>query len=245
MCTMARCWSRDSSRRVAVLGLALLITAGVAFPALAADIETRDFAVVVAGKPAGEVHMTIHRQDNGSVVMRCDTDIKVTIGLASYKYVYRGLEVWKDNRLQRLDSNTDDNGKRYIVSAVAEADGLRVKVNNVERMAKPEVWLTSYWCLPDAKLRTGTIVMLDADNGRDLDGKLQYVATEKRRLAGQEVTLNHYRLSGKVQVELWYDGSERLVRQEWMEMGHKTTLELARVRLVAASLPSAPHLTNA
>jgi hypothetical protein len=209
-----------------VLALALVLAAG---PSRAADIETRDFSVVVAGKPAGEVHMTIHRQDNGSIVMRCDTDIKVNL-VVNYKFIYRGLEVWKDHRLVRFDSNTDDNGKRYIVSAVAEKDKLKVKVNNVERVVRGDVWLTSYWSLPAPKLRSGPIVLLDADNGRELDAKIQFVANEKLRIAGHEVTLNHYRLTGKVTVDLWYDGSDRLVRQEWSEQGHKAILELLRVR---------------
>jgi hypothetical protein len=225
---------RDSGRAVrrslllAVATLAVLTVTGAALRG--GEIETRDFMVQVSGKPAGEVHMTIHKQDNGTIQMRCDTDIKVSLLIGSYRYVYRGLEVWKDQRLVRFDSNTDDNGTRFIVSAVAEPAGLRVKVNNADRVVKSEVWLTSYWCLPDPKLRSDTIPLIDADTGKDLAGKLRFVANEKRRLAGQETTLNHYKLTGKVNVDLWYDGSERLVRQEWVEQGHKTVVELIRVR---------------
>jgi hypothetical protein len=198
--------------------------------ARAADVETRDFTVLISGKPSGEVHMTIHRQEDGSVVMRCDTDIKVAFGILHYKYVYRGLEVWKDRRLIRLDSNTDDNGKRFVVSAVPDGANLKMKVNNVEKQVRGDVWVTSYWTLPDPKIRAGQLTVLDADSGKMLDGKLGFIATEKLRVAGQEVTLNHYRFAGKVNVELWYDGSERLVRQEWTEQAHKTVLELLRVR---------------
>lgn len=174
--------------------------------------------------------MTIHRQDDGSIQMRCDTDIKVSFGLLRYKYVYRGLEVWKDRRLVRLDSNTDDNGKRFIVSAAAKDTNLDLKVNNVEKQVRGDVWVTSYWTLPDPKRRAETLAILDADNGTILEGKLSFVATEKLRIAGQEVSLNHYRITGKTTIDLWYDGSERLVRQEWTEQGHKTLLELLRVR---------------
>ena len=228
MSSPTRCRPFDGSRWVALLTLLILTVS--ALPAFAADIETRDFSVSVGGKPAGEVHMTIHRQDDGSIVMRCDTDIKVHKLVGNYKFIYRGLEVWKDRRLQRLDSSTDDNGHRYIVSAVAEPMGLRVKVNNVEKMAKSEVWLTSYWCLPDPKLRDEPLAILDADNGRDIEGRLQYIATEKRRVLGSEVPLNHYKLNTKSPVDMWYDGSERLVRQEWVEQGQKTMLELIRIR---------------
>jgi hypothetical protein len=226
--------SRDGERAglknllLAAATLAVLTLTGAV--TRAGEIETRDFVVMVSGKPAGEVHMTIHKQDNGTVQMRCDTDIKVSLLIGNYKYVYRGLEVWKDRRLVRFDSNTDDNGNRFIVSAAAEPAGVRFKVNNVERVVKPEVWLSSYWCLPDPKLRGDTIPIIDADSGKDLSGKLRFVANEKHRVAGQETTLNHYKLTGKVNVDLWYDGSERLVRQEWVEQGHKTVVELLRVR---------------
>lgn len=221
----SRRWLIAQWTTVAVL--AAFVVTGAS--ARAADIETRDFQVFVSDKPAGEVHMTIHRQDNGIIMMRCDTDIRVPL-VIPYKYVYRGLEVWKDGRLARFDSNTDDNGRRYIVTAVAEASGIRLKVNNTERIVRPETWLSSYWCLPDSKLRAGVVPIIDADNGRDLDGKLEFVANERARIAGQEVTLNHYRVKGKSQVDLWYDGTERLVRQEWVEQGHRTVVELVRVR---------------
>jgi hypothetical protein len=79
-------------------------------------------------------------------------------------------------------------------------------------------------------LRDGAIPLIDADTGKDLSGKLRFVANEKVRVMGQEAALNHYKLTGQVQVDLWYDGSERLVRQEWLEQGHKTMIELIRVR---------------
>src|SRR5262249_11818743 len=125
---------------------------------------------------------------------------------------------------------TDDNGHRYVVTAAAEAAGLRVRVNNVERIAKPDVWLTSYWSLPAPALRDKTIPIIDADNGRDLEGKLTFVKNEQRNIAGQVVAVNHYKLTGRVNVDLWYDGSDRLVRQEWVEQGYRTVLELSRVR---------------
>ncbi len=214
-------------RVVLLVGPVLLAPAGVA---RAADIETRDFTVKVGGKRSGDAHMTIHRHDNGTIQMRCDTDIKVSAFLITHKYSYRGEETWKDGRLVGFHSNTDDNGTRYVVSAAAEAGGVRVKVNNVERMVKPEVWLSSYWALPDARIRNQLLPIVDADSGKDLSGRLQFIAVEQRGIAGQVVNVNHYRLTGKATVDLWYDGSDRLVRQEWMEQGQRVILELNRLR---------------
>jgi hypothetical protein len=198
--------------------------------ARAADLETRDFVVRVDGKPAGDAHFTIHRQDDGTTQVSCDTDVRVSFLLVKYTYSYRGREIWKNGRLQRFDSTCDDNGKRYQIAAAAEEGGLRVSVNRQERMARADVWLTSYWTLPDPRLRNQVIPLLDADNGRDLDCRLQYVGQVQLPVVGQLQNLHRYRLTGKVLVDLWYDAAERLVRQEWVEEGHRTSLELARVR---------------
>lgn len=31
-------------------------------------------------------------------------------------------------------------------------------------------------------------------------------------------------------MDLWYDDAQRLVREEWVEQGHRTVVELTRVR---------------
>jgi hypothetical protein len=195
----------------------------------AGEVEVRDFTVSVDGKRAGDAHMNLNRQDDGTTTVAWDTDISVTIFVVTYKYSYRGQEVWKDGRLQRLESTCNDDGKRYVVAANVEGKDLRVRVNGQERLTRGDVWLTSYWQQPDAKLVNQVVPLLDADTGRDLDARLQFLGTEQRGVAGQAVSVNHYRLTGKVQADLWYDPSGRLVREEWLEQGHRTVLELSRL----------------
>jgi hypothetical protein len=198
----------------------------------AAEIETRAFRVYVDGKPGGTAKMIIHNMEDSTVSIQCDTDITVTVvGLIkAYSYSYHGHETWKGSRLLRLHSNTNDNGKRFQVSAVADRKSIRVTANGQERLARPDLWVTSYWRLPEPGQRGGgEIALLDADTGKDLSGRLEYIGTEKRKIADQEVDVNHYRLTGKIVIELWYDGSERLVRQEWVEDGHRANMELYQI----------------
>jgi hypothetical protein len=210
--------------------LALAVACVCAAPAAAAESETRDFGLTVDGKRAGDVHMTISRQDDGVVTVSCDTDVKIGGFLFSYKYSYRGKEVWKDGRLQHFDSKTNDNGTEYVVAAEAVDGALRVRVNKAERKTRADVWPTSYWGQPDAKLDGKTVALLDADTGRDLEAKVTFVGQEEVGPEGQTQTVQHVKLTGKVDVDLWYDDAKRLVRQEWVEDGHRTQLELTRVR---------------
>jgi hypothetical protein len=196
----------------------------------AADSEVRDYVNYVDGKRAGNYRMTITNQD-GAVTMTAQADINVRIFLVPYKYTYRGTEVWKGGRLLQLESRTNENGKQYAVSAVADQNGLQVKVNGQqERHFAPDVWTTTYWQLPNANARNGLLPLLDADTGRDLNATLQYVGPSQISVAGQVQNCTHYRLSGGVQVELWYDAQERLVHQEWVEDNHKAVLDLVRVQ---------------
>lgn len=199
--------------------------------AATAEVETRDFTVYVDAKKAGDVHMTINRQDDATTSVACDTDVSIGAIITLYKYSYRGRELWKDGQLQRFESKCNDNGKEFIVSATAAADGLHVKVNDVEHTAPADVWLTSYWTQPDAKLKDQTVPLLDADSGRDLEAKVQFLGPEKYGPAGQQQTVQHVRLTGKsVGIDLWYDDGRRLVREEWVEDGHRTVVSLSGVR---------------
>jgi YD repeat-containing protein len=207
--------------------LAALMTAGAA---RAAEVETRDFQVLVDGKPVGNAQMTIKKQEDGVTVMTCDTDIKVKILVRTYSYIYRGQEVWKDARLQNFDSTCNDDGKLYKVAAVAEGTQLRVKVNNEESLVRGDVWLSSYWRQPDADRVNKVVPILEADTGKPLEALVTYVGQEQRPVAGQPATVHHFRLQGQSTVDLWYDASGRLIRQEWTEEGHRTGLELLRLR---------------
>jgi hypothetical protein len=196
-----------------------------------ADVETREYRVLVDGKRAGDAQMTVHRADDGSVSMHCDTEISVKAGpIRVYSYKYRGREFWKNGLLQWFQSTCDDDGKHFDVKAESRNDGLHLWVNHAERIISSDVWLTSYWQEPDKK-KDGTVLqLLDADCGKELQARLHLVATEQAAVLGKLQPVNHFELNGKTKVDLWYDGAGRLVRQEWIEDGHRTKLELKNIR---------------
>lgn len=195
----------------------------------AAGVENRDFTIFVDGKAAGNYRMTIQNQANGTVVMTGHAKVTVKKFFITYTYTYNGGETWLANRLVRLDSKTDDDGKKFEVTATAEGNNLRVKVNNQERLERWDVWTTSYWRLPDAKFRNGGIPLLDADTGKFIAGRLREVGLSQVTVSGQPTNCRHFRLTGEnLQVDLWYDSQDRLVREESVEDGHKTILELAK-----------------
>lgn len=208
-------------------GLGLTVTA----PVRAADSEVRTFAINVEGTKSGDYKMTIATKDDGTVTMSGQAAVNVKVLLVTaYSYAYNGVEVWKDGRLQRFDSYATENGKRYAVNAVPAGDKLAVKVNGQERLTRPDVWVNTYWRLPDAQFRGQTVPLLGCDYGLDDARELKFIGNEQINVNGQMMSCAHYRILTEPVHDLWYDGQERLVRQEWMSSGRKTVLELTGMR---------------
>jgi hypothetical protein len=206
-----------------------LLLAGAA--ARADDTEQRVFGVQVDGKPAGEARMTITRRDDGSEVVASQANVRVRF-ILTYTYTFQGTEVWQGGRLARLDGACNDNGKRFAVTASAEAGGLRVRVNGQERvLGRADVWTTSYWKLPEPRFFNQPVTLLDADRGQELARRLDYVGPEELGVAGQAQKCYHFRVAGGPgPVDLWFDGQHRLAREEFVEMGHRTVVHLTQVR---------------
>lgn len=213
-------------RRSFLLAAVIILSMGRAD---AADSEIRDFGVTIDGKQAGTYRMTIQRYENGSISMVGQANIKVSYLVASYRYQYTGSEVWSNGRLYALESKTNDDGKEFAVSAAASGDVFKIKVNGRERTTRSDVWLTTYWHKPDTRFLNQSIPLVDADTGKDIAATIQFVGNEEVTCAGQRQACTHYRLRGGVTVDLWYDGQDRLLKQESVDDGHRVVQELTNI----------------
>jgi len=193
--------------------------------------EQRDFNILVDGSQAGAYSMSITEHDDGSESMSASANVKVSYlgGLKTYRYSYQGTETWKAGRLQRLNSTSNDDGKEFNVSAVADAAGLHVRVNGKERLTRPDVWLSTYWHLADPRFRNQGVPLVDADTGKDLAARLQYLGARQLNVAGKVQNCTHYQLTGDMQAEFWYDAQERLISLKSISDGHRYELVLSGI----------------
>jgi hypothetical protein len=199
--------------------------------ARAADAEQRVFAVSVDGKPAGEYRVAVRVADDGTETVNCTAAVQVRYLLGHYHYNYQGAEVWKGGRLVRLDADSDDDGTRNAVRAAVGANGLRITVNRGAAQSAPAgAWPTTYWRLPVGVRGGQSLTLLDVDTGKPLTARLDEVGPARLTAAGRPLDCTRYRVTGQAQAELWFDARGRLVREETVEDGHKTVLELKGLR---------------
>jgi hypothetical protein len=72
-------------------------------------------------------------------------------------------------------------------------------------------------------------MILDADKGTRMMGRLARVGEELVDVAGEQKQCVHYQVTGDVDVHVWYDARLRLVRRQSVESGHKVLLEIAQI----------------
>lgn len=212
----------------------LLLVIGLVVPqtARATDTEFRDFSISVDGKQSGNAQFTISRQADGSFMVSTQSAVRITQVFFKYEFSAQTSEMWKDGRLVTLNASTNDNGKRVEVKASAQGPGLRVQVNGQpDHPARPEVWTNSFWKLADAKYHNKEIPILEEDTGKEFTGRLLYIGTESLTVANQKQDCYHFRLTGgSYPVDLWFDRYHLLVKQDFVESGHRTIMQLTNIR---------------
>jgi hypothetical protein len=214
------------------------------------ESQRREFAISIDGTKRGTCTMQIRRRNDGTMSMRSEAEIRINYLVYRYNYTSAGTEIWKHGRLLAMENVADYNGTQYRVKVASTGKSLQLNVDGTVSQIAPDVWLTSYWQTPD-RLAQGELAdrtaadpnslsapehggprfvsIIDSDLGKKLRGNVVRIGNETLTVAGDEKVCTHYRLTGDATVDLWYDASGRLVRQDSTESRHKVRFELSEI----------------
>ena len=156
-------------------------------------------------------------------LLRVDIEIEIDIYLAFirvFSYRHRNSEVWKADRLISLETETDDDGESYRVSAWAVPEGLRVEGSGGAYLAPAGTIPTSYWDARTLKQSS----LLDTQRGGLLGVRVDPLGADRLE-TGQAA--RHYRISGDLDLELWYSPAG-----EWLKIAFEARgAEISYARL--------------
>lgn len=196
--------------------------------------ETRLFRIFVDGTERGVCSMQIHHRDDGTDWVGGNAALLFNYYVYKYRFNSSGAAVFNDGRLLQMDRTANFNGTRYHVIANATREGLVLESNGRSSLNSPELWSTTCYQLPkrweaDSARGPRTVMVLDADKGVRVMGRLERMGDETLDVAGEQKPCVHYRVTGDVDVHVWYDARLRLVRRQSVESGHKVLMELTQI----------------
>ncbi|HEY9536420.1 MAG TPA: DUF6134 family protein [Kiloniellaceae bacterium] len=166
------------------------------------------FLVLRHGEPIGTQRMTFSRRGDDSVV-EVAIDIAVDVlGITVFRFTHRAEEVWRGGQLWSLVSDTDDDGTRWRVQAERRNGMLRGSVNGAGFEAPGSILPASLWH-PDT---TKAQALLDTIDGRVKTVDCRDLGEEAVPVAGAETAARHFRLTGEIERDVWYDANCAIAR---------------------------------
>ncbi len=196
----------------AFVGLVILgVLPAAAQPAAPAapQSDRRLFDITRYGNKIGTEVVEIDK-DGATTNITFTTHISVVIAFVQfYHFDHSATEVWSGGKFVSYKAQTDDNGTKHEVSAVVDEanNKLNLDIDGTHSEAAPDLVPASWWN-KDFVNRTD---MFDSETGRRLSVKVTDLGDESIVQNGNTVQARHYKVSGDLDRDLWFDG-DTLVR---------------------------------
>jgi hypothetical protein len=190
--------------------------------------ETLRFRVYLDKDPIGEHSFQISPGPSGEqveqVLSRASFDVDILF-FNAYRYRHESRELWRDGCLDRIRSNTDDNGKSFRVEGERRADALSLEVNGDAQRLAGCVGSFAYW---NPKLLSQPR-LLNPQTGELVNARLEPAGSERRVHQGREVMARRYRLNAdRLAISLWYADDGAWIGLE-SDAGKGRTLRYERI----------------
>jgi hypothetical protein len=187
----------------------------------AAETTSTCFRINMDGDPVGWDCVEIQQSDERTRVRRSiRIDVSVLL-FNAYEYRHESRELWRDGRLVRLETWTNDNGDEFHVQA-RESDGaIRVDRGAEQYQTDTGIIPTSYWnsdLVDQDKL-------LDTQTGLIRSVRIEPIERRVVETPGGTVSVQEYRMKGDVRLRLGYDSDGRWRTMRFKRSGYQFRYE--------------------
>ena len=178
-----------------------------------------DFDVRIAGQQVGHHRLRFRQDDDGALHVTVDVIIKVRLMfMTAFDYRQQAEEIWRGDRLERLESRTVDGDDSDHVLAERTSDG-RIPVQSRragDRTVDGAIWPTSAFWRPAAVERTE---FLDVATGVIRPVSIAYRGLETVEALGRERSARRYAVDTSRDFDVWYGSDGEWLRLEWSGFG--------------------------
>ena len=187
---------------IALLGLSI----GLTQPSLAMSpgVEKLRFRVLLDDKEIGYHTFTVADRGSAKVVkIKAKFDVRLLF-IRAYSYLHENVETWRNGCLQRIESLTNDNGRRFEVSGEKVSDSFELVTLDASRTLHQDCVMTfAYWDR-DFLLQPH---LLNAQTGDYIEVSTESLGKRRFQL-GDDVTFAHgfhvFSEDNDLSIKVWY-----------------------------------------
>ncbi|OSQ50029.1 DUF6134 family protein [Thalassospira alkalitolerans] len=178
--------------------------------------ETLSYQVLKEGEPIGFETVEITDTPDGyTAKIKTRTDVKVLF--LQFQYGHERTEIWRDNQLVSVDTDTNDDGSPYLYKAEYDGDCYEVAGKRVaKRDACDGAWPLTLW-REDITAKTSLYSVINAEPYAVTTRK---TGTETLAIENRETPATHYVMSGDVDRDLWYGIDGKLLKTSFKRKGY-------------------------
>jgi hypothetical protein len=172
------------------------------------DTKRLDYVIKRDGDPIG-THVITFKRHKGDLLV--DTRIKVAVRIlfvTVYRYEKTARETWRDGRITAYRADTDDNGDPIKGRVVLTPEGLAAEGPKGKVIASPGTMISGYWNMATVKQTT----LIDSEDVSLVPIRVEGGAAARVTLGAQTFETRHFRITGELARELWYDRQGLLVK---------------------------------
>jgi len=169
-----------------------------------------EFDIYRNNKHIGKHIFSFKKSDNEiEVESEINFEIK-KFGVVLYKYHVKGTEYYRDGKLIKFNSRTNQNGKEKYVNLKAEGKDLVIDGSSFKGKVSQEYLLGTWWNHSIVKAPA----QISAVSGRIIKQKVTFLGKEKIKLGNKTFKTLHFNFSSidkklnkskRLNTDVWYD----------------------------------------
>ena len=174
------------------------------------DLKRIEFDIYRNNKNIGK-HIFSFKKSNGQLEVESAINFKIKkLGIIFYKYHVKGTEFYKDGKLVKFNSKTNQNGKEKYVNMELENGQHIIDGSSYQGKAPIDYLLGTWWNHSIVKAKA----QISAVSGRIIKQKVTFLGKETIKIDDKSYKTLHFNFSStdkklsknkKLNTNVWYD----------------------------------------
>jgi len=156
-------------------------------------------------------HIFSFKKSGDEIAVESEIKFKIKkLGIVLYEYHAEGVETYKDGKLIKFNSKTDQNGKNKYVNIIFGNNEYTIDGSSYKGTAPVEYLIGTWWNHSIVKAKA----QISAVSGRIIKQKVEFLGNETIKFGEKEYNTLHFNFSStdkklakdkKLNTDVWYD----------------------------------------